>query len=168
MSTVLKNEDKKNYRLSLEPAYQVIYWSVSSILFSISLIGILEIQRANAISIIFALLFVTSVYLGMGSHLIIQQNKIYLNYLRGIKKTDISIDEIGHATVYRWGQDLEMKNVEHSVVLYFFNKKNKQLFWKKFLEMYPEVSVTKDEDTVSYIHGATVENRMDTVKKATN
>lgn len=168
MNTVLKNENKKNYRLSLEPAYQVIYWSVSSMMFSISLIGILEIQRANAISIIFALLFITSVYVGMGSHLTIQQNKIYLNYLRGFKKTDISIDQIEHGTVYRWGQNLFLENEEKPVALYFINKKNKQLFWRNFLENYQEIPVSREEETVSYIHGVSLEKNLDCIKKVAN
>ncbi|MGX7419268.1 EbsA family protein [Carnobacterium gallinarum] len=146
--------NKKSYRLSLEPAYQVIYWSVCSTMFFISFIGILELQRANVISIVFALLFIIGFYVGMGSSVTIRQNRIYLNYLRGVKKSDISIEEIEKIKIYYWGQDFSLRENSKSFELYFFNKRNKAHFWQEFTQKYQEIPITKEENTVAYLENS--------------
>lgn len=149
--TILKYSTKKSYRLSLEPAYQVIYWSVCSTMFCISFIGILEVQRANLVSIVFALLFILSIYVGMGSNITMHQNSLSLNYLRGIKKEAIAIEDIEEANVYHWGQDFSLHDPSKSFNLYFFNKKNKTFFWQEFQKEYQEIPVHKEKDIIPYI-----------------
>lgn len=72
----MKNEATIRYRLSLEPAYQIIYWSISWTTFFISLIGILEIQRVNVVSILAAIIFILTAYIGLGSYLTINHTNM--------------------------------------------------------------------------------------------
>lgn len=155
----MKNEATIKYRLSLEPAYQIIYWSISWTTFFISLIGILEIQRMNVVSILAAIIFISTTYIGLGSYLTVNRNNLEFSYLRGIKKERIPLDSIKQLTGHRLSQQIDFKTEHPRFWFYFFNKKMRTQFYKHFAKECPEIPLSEEFiETPTFIDTSVLRN----------
>ncbi|MDO0873840.1 EbsA family protein [Carnobacterium divergens] len=140
----MKNEATIRYRLSLEPAYQIIYWSISWTTFFISLIGILEIQRVNVVSILAAIIFILTAYIGLGSYLTINHTNMEFSYLRGMKKESIPLESIKKIKGHHLSQQIDFKTERPKFWFYFFNKKIKTQFYQHFVTDYPAIPLSEE------------------------
>ena len=95
---VLDENSKVKFSLSLEPAFQVIYWSICWLLFFSLLIVALETQTFNLILIFLTILVGILVFYGLGSTLRIKNNSLNLSYYRGIRNKYIPLNEVKKIT----------------------------------------------------------------------
>ena len=91
---VLDENSRVKFSLSLEPAFQVIYWSICWLLFFSLLIVALETQTFNLILIFLTILVGILVFYGLGSTLRIKNNSLNLSYYRGIRNKYIPLNEV--------------------------------------------------------------------------
>ncbi|SEK37205.1 hypothetical protein SAMN04488700_1827 [Carnobacterium iners] len=129
-------------RLSLEPAFQLIYWSICWLALFLSLIFFLEKQRLifSFIGVFFWILFL---YFGLGSALKMTKDTLSIRYFRGMKKKSYSISEVtqlffsNHRLI-----ELEIKTIKEPLIFYM-NKKNKKKFVSLLQEHVPTFEVGK-------------------------
>ncbi|WP_034550033.1 EbsA family protein [Carnobacterium funditum] len=134
-------------RLSLEPAFQIIYWSICWLTLFLSLILILENQHPVFSFVIGSFWFVL-LYFGFGSTATFSEDKLDIRYFRGIKNksypllstfTKLSFSE--HRLI-----KLEGKNVKEPLILYL-NKKNKKVFITFIQQSIPEIKIEEVNDS---------------------
>lgn len=118
------------FSLSLEPAFQVIYWSICWLVFFSLLILFLETQTISLTIIILVIVFGVLLFYGFGSTLRIENNNLKSIYFRGIKKEIISLDEIKKITFSTKREIILFTNQEGREVSYIYlNIKNKKKFY---------------------------------------
>lgn len=117
------------FSLSLEPAFQVIYWSICWLVFFSLLILFLETQTISLMIIILVIIFGVLLFYGFGSTLRIENNNLKSNYFRGIKKECISLDEIKKITFSTKREISLLTNQDRKVSYIYLNTKNKKKFY---------------------------------------
>lgn len=141
---LLKNKERIKIRISLEPAFQMIYWSLTWLSVFSCAILILEIQRLNVPSVALGLVFLTMFYFGTGMYLEISDDSIRIVYFRGLKKEKISIHHVIEISMFLGRKiTLDSEDKEQLTVLYL-NQKNK-LKLKKAAENWPHIHVEEQE-----------------------
>ena len=127
-------------RLSLEPAFQLIYWSICWLTLFLSVILFLEKQRfiLSFIGVIFWVLFL---YFGLGSTLEVTKNTLFIRYFRGVKKKNYPLSAVNQLMLssHRLVK-LELKTVADPLVVYL-NKKNKKIIVHLLQECIPTIEV---------------------------
>ncbi|WP_414838424.1 EbsA family protein [Carnobacterium sp. TMP28] len=137
-------------RLSLDPAFQLIYWSICWLMLFLSVILFLEKQRFifSFIGVVFWVLFL---YFGMGSTLKVTKNTLFIHYFRGVKKKNYPLSAVNQLVLSNHRLvKLEIKPLAEPLVLYL-NKKNKKIVvhllqeWIPTLEVKNTLSVEENE-----------------------
>ncbi|MGB3160249.1 EbsA family protein [Carnobacterium sp.] len=124
-------------RLSLEPAFQLIYWSICWLALFLGLILILEKQQSIHI-IISISLFIVLVYFGLGSTATISEGELTIRYFRGLKRKSYPLSLFSKLSFpgYRLIK-LERGNTGKPLILYA-NKRNKKVFSLLIQQQFPE------------------------------
>ncbi|MER2174108.1 MAG: EbsA family protein [Carnobacterium sp.] len=124
------NENSRvKFSLSLEPAFQVIYWSICWLLFFSLLIVALETQTFNLILIFMVILVGILIFYGLGSTLQIKNDSLKISYYRGIYNKFIPIDEIKKIT-FSAKREVNICLNQDNVVHIYLNIKNKKKFYE--------------------------------------
>lgn len=132
-------------RLSLEPAFQLIYWSICWLALFLGLIFILEKQQSVYIFVIISL-FIVLAYFGLGSTATISEGVLIIRYFRGLmtKSYPLSLFSKLSFPSYRLIK-LEEENSSKPLIFYA-NKKNKELFLLLVQQQIPD----KERGTLSF------------------
>lgn len=125
----MDENSRVKFSLSLEPAFQVIYWSICWLLFFSLLIVALETQTFNLILIFLAILVGILIFYGLGSTLRIKNNSLKVSYYRGIRNKCIPINEIKKIT-FSAKREVSLFLNQDKVVQIYLNKKNKMKFYE--------------------------------------
>ena len=128
----------KKVRLSLEPAYQVIYWSICWLTLFVSLILLLEKQHPILTGIVVTF-WILLLYFGLGSTVKVTEDSLYVRYFRGIKKTCYPLSIFKKLTFSEKRLiKLERNDSEVPLILYV-NKTNKKNILSIMKQSTPEV-----------------------------
>lgn len=138
----MDENSRVKFLLSLEPAFQIIYWSICWLLFFSLLIVALETQTFNIILICLAILVGILVFYGLGSTLRIKNNHLKITYYRGIRNKYISLDEIKKIT-FSTKREVRLCLNQDKVVHIYLNKKNKKKFYKYLKNNAPLIFLEK-------------------------
>lgn len=139
---VCKIERQLKVRLSLEPAYQIIYWSFCWLFFFLSLIGFLEAQHFS-ISIVLGLASLILLYFGLGSSLTLSEGKLTLRYFRGIKVTDYPVSNLTKLT-FSEQRLIQMEQVDSvEPIIFYLNQKNKKHLLSALQHTSPALGIVK-------------------------
>ncbi|WP_407370541.1 EbsA family protein [Carnobacterium sp.] len=125
----MDENSRVKFPLSLEPAFQVIYWSICWLLFFSLLIVVLETQTFNLILIFMAILVAILIFYGLGSTLRIKNNSLKISYYRGMRNKCIPINEIKKIT-FSAKREVSLCLTQDKVVHIYLNIKNKKKFYK--------------------------------------
>ncbi|MBM6613744.1 hypothetical protein JTF06_02405 [Desemzia sp. RIT804] len=140
----MKRSKKTRFILSFEPAYQIIYWSISWLTFFIAVIAMLEYTSINLISIIFALLTIGLVVLARTIHLKIENDQLFF-YCCSKQKKIISVTTI-HKIIFSKMRVVVLLNSNDSEQYRFYlNQKNKEIFLSYMKEHYPEIILEEQQ-----------------------
>lgn len=129
-------------RLSLEPAYQIIYWSICWLALFLSLILFLEKQHPFIGSFVISF-WLLLLYFGLGSSAKLTKDTLYVCYFRGLKNKSYSLSEgtiliiSDHRTI-----KFESSDGKESLILYV-NKKNKKVFLFLIQQFIPNLKIKK-------------------------
>lgn len=132
-------------RLSLEPAYQIIYWSIFWLALFLSLILFLEKQHPF-ISFFVIIFWLLLLYFGLGSSAKFTKDTLYIRYFRGLKNKSYSLSAVtvlfisDHRTI-----KLERSDGKEPLILYV-NKKNKKVFLFLIQQFIPNLEIEKNVD----------------------
>lgn len=132
-------------RLSLEPAYQIIYWSIFWLALFLSLILFLEKQHPF-ISFFVIIFWLLLLYFGLGSSAKFTKDTLYIRYFRGLKNKSYSLSAVtvlfisDHRTI-----KLERSDGKEPLILYV-NKKNKKVFLLLIQQFIPNLEIEKNVD----------------------
>ena len=128
----------KKVRLSLEPAYQVIYWSICWLTLFLSLILLLEKQHPILTGIVVTF-WIFLLYFGLGSTAKVTEDILYVRYFRGIKKNRYPLSSFNKLSFSEKRLiKLEKKDSEVPLILYV-NKTNKKNILSIIKQSIPEV-----------------------------
>ena len=117
------------FRYQPELPDTVIYWSLTSVLFFLSMIGLLERQgRINLFSIVTFLLFLFFSYIGTRRKMILTQEQ--LNVYAILKKNQYQIELDKIETVLVGSHGVTIKTQETDFAYLMFKKSKKQLVEK--------------------------------------
>lgn len=114
--------------LSLEPAFQIIYWSICWLVFFTLLTVAIETQTISLTLIILAIILGLLVFFGFGSTLKIKNTNLKISYFRGIKTSYISIDEIEKITISPNREVSLVFKQNQKTLRIFLNARNKKKF----------------------------------------
>lgn len=129
-------------RLSLEPAYQIIYWSICWFTLFLSLILFLEKQHP-IVSFFVVSSWLLLLYFGLGSSVKCTKETLHIRYFRGIKNNSYSLSTVTKLVLsdHRITK-LERSDGKESLILYV-NKKNKKNFLFLIQQFIPNLEVEK-------------------------
>lgn len=139
---VCKIERQLKIRLSLEPAYQIIYWSFCWLFFFLSLIGFLEGQHFS-LSLVFGLISLMLLYFGLGSSLTLSEGKLTLRYFRRIKVTDYPVSNLTKLT-FSEQRLIQIEQVDSlEPIIFYLNQKNKKQLLTVLQDINPALGIVK-------------------------
>lgn len=115
--------------LSLEPAFQIIYWSVCWLIFFILLIVAIETQTISSVLINLGIIIGLLLFFGLGSTLKIKNYVLRISYYRGIKKNKIPLDEIKKIVFSTKREVILFSNQDKKVIRIYLNIRNKKKFY---------------------------------------
>lgn len=142
---IVKAELALKVRLSLEPAFQIIYWSICWLTFFISLIGILEGQHFSGISIFMSVTCLILLYFGLGSTLKLSKDSFELTYFRGFKKKSYSIFLLSKLVLSEQ-RTIQAEFADSAEPLVFYlNQKNKKKLITAIQQLAPAVLIETAE-----------------------
>lgn len=127
---VLDDNTRLKFSLSIEPAFQVIYWSICWLAFFLFLILALETQTISLTMVSLIIIFGILLFFGLGSTLKIKNNNLKISYFRGIKKKSISLDELTKITFSDKREINVFLNQDKEEFQIYLNKKNKKKFYE--------------------------------------
>lgn len=127
-------------RLSLEPAYQVIYWSICWLTLFLSLILLLEKQHPilNGVVVSFWILLL---YFGVGSTAKVTEDALYIRYFRGIKKISYPMSSFNKLSFSEKRLIILERKDGKDPLIFYVNKKNKKNIVSVIQQSIPEVKL---------------------------
>lgn len=125
----MDENSRVKFTLSLEPAFQIIYWSICWLLFFSLLIVAIETQTLHLVQILLAILVGILIFYGLGSTLRIKNNSLKISYYRGINNKCIPINEIKKIT-FSAKREVSLELNQDKVVHIYLNLKNKKKFYQ--------------------------------------
>lgn len=117
----------KKVQLSFEPAFQIIYFSVTSICFCLAIIFATTIQQFNWYTVIFLFLGIILAYFKRGTHVRITDHSIECTYFRGIKEKAIGFSELEEVILSKSTRKVTLKQKSGSDQNIYLNQSNKKL-----------------------------------------
>ncbi len=127
---VLDDNTRLKFSLSVEPAFQVIYWSICWLIFFLFLILAMETQKFSLTMVSLIIIFGILLFCGLGSTLKIKNNNLKISYFRGIKKKSISLDELTRITFSDKREINLFLNQGKEEFQIYLNIKNKKKFYE--------------------------------------
>ena len=124
----MDDNSRLKFSLSLEPAFQVIYWSVCWLVFFLMLILVIETQIFSIILVSMIIILGMLLFFGFGSTLKIKNNNLTISYFRGIKKESLPLNEIKKITFSGKREISLFSNQGEKVYHIYLNVKNKKKF----------------------------------------
>lgn len=132
--------------LSLEPAFQIIYWSICWLVLFTLLTVAIETQKISLTLIILAIILGILVFLGLGSTLKIKNSNLKISYFRGVKTSYISIDEIEKIVLFPNREVGLVFKQNQKTLQIFLNARNKKKFCA-YVERYASTIVFEKQKT---------------------
>ncbi len=127
---VLDDNTRLKFSLSVEPAFQVIYWSICWLIFFLFLILAMETQIFSLTMVSLIIILAILLFCGLGSTLKIKNNNLKISYFRGIKKKSISLDELTRITFSDKREISLFLNQGKEEFQIYLNIKNKKRFYE--------------------------------------
>lgn len=124
----MDDNSRLKFSLSLEPAFQVIYWSVCWLVFFLMLILVIETQIFSIILVSMIIILGMLLFFGFGSTLKIKNNNLTISYFRGIKKESLPLNEIKKITFSGKREISLFSNQGKKICHIYLNVKNKKKF----------------------------------------
>lgn len=124
----MDDNSRLKFSLSLEPAFQVIYWSVCWLVFFLMLILVIETQIFSIILVSMTIILGMLLFFGFGSTLKIKNNNLTISYFRGIKKESLPLNEIKKITFSGKREISLFSNQGEKICHIYLNVKNKKKF----------------------------------------
>lgn len=126
----MDDNTRLKFSLSVEPAFQVIYWSICWLIFFLFLILAMETQKFSLTMVSLIIIFGILLFCGLGSTLKIKNNNLKISYFRGIKKKSISLDELTRITFSDKREINLFLNQGKEEFQIYLNIKNKKKFYE--------------------------------------
>ncbi len=133
----MDDNSRVKFSLSLEPAFQIIYWSVCWLVFFSVLILFLETQTIDLIIIVLGVLL----FYGFGSTLRMKNDNLESSYFRGIKKKSIPLTEIKKIAFSAKRKIVLFTDQGNSVSYIYLNTKNKKKFHEYIKNKAPSIQL---------------------------
>jgi hypothetical protein len=135
----------KKLTLSFEPAFQIIYLSITSICFCLALVFATTIQTVNWYTIVFLFLGIILAYFKRGTHVKITDSGIDCTYFRGMKERRFKWEEIQGIDSYYPSRRIIIKTYDNEEYIIYLNQTNQ----RKLLELLKQnkwpINVTNKE-----------------------
>lgn len=135
----MNDNSRAKFSLSLEPAFQIIYWSVCWLFFFSGLVLFIETQTINLTLIILIIFFGVLLFYGFGSTLRIKNDNLKSSYFRGIKKKSIPLTEIKKITFSTKREIILFTDQDKQLACIYLNTKNKKKFYEYIKNKAPSI-----------------------------
>ena len=137
----MKKQEKPYLKLHIqqELAYEVISISIIIILFGISFLFATNLLSFNWYTVLFALLFVVSLYLKRSCHLVIADDQLTVTHYKIATPLSIDMDELSEITFHEKKRQVMLQTTNGTVTLIYLNMKNKQKLLNVVVQHYPTI-----------------------------
>lgn len=137
----MDDNSRLKFSLSLEPAFQIIYWSFCWLIFFSLLILVIETQVFSLALVSLVIILGVLLFYGSGSTLKIKNNTLKICYFRGIKKRSLPLDEIKRITFSAKREISLFSNQDKEVYHIYLNVKNKKKFYDYLKKQAPLIQL---------------------------
>lgn len=137
----MDDNSRVKFSLSLEPAFQIIYWSVCWLVFFSVLILFLETQTIDLIIIVLLIFLGVLLFYGFGSTLRMKNDNLESSYFRGIKKKSIPLTEIKKIAFSAKRKIVLFTDQGKPVSYIYLNTKNKKKFHEYIKNKAPSIQL---------------------------
>lgn len=136
----MKNHSHLKWILSLEPGFQVIYWSLCWLSFLIGLIAWLEITIFNWITVVFWLIALLFLFISKTNQLHLKDGQLLFSFFGKNKKT-VSLKNVSRI-MYGANRSVTLLNYEEMELKRFFLKPKSQKDFLAYISThYPTIQI---------------------------
>lgn len=137
----MKNRITEPFKLHIqyELAYEIISYSILIIFIGIAFVFGSNLLTFNWYSLGFAILALCIIYYKRNSYLVIENNKIYVYYMKYIDKIHLDVKDIKEFNFYEQGRRVNIKTKTDKVISIHLSDKNKQKLLDHLVTNYPNI-----------------------------
>ena len=137
----MKKQEKPYLKLHIqqELAYEVISVSIIIILFGSAFLFATNLLSFNWYTVLFAFLFMGSLYLKKSCHLIIADDQLIVTYYKVSTPLSIDLTQLTELTFHEKQRQVKLQTTSGTVTLIYLNMKNKQKLLNFIVQYYPTI-----------------------------
>jgi len=128
--------------LSIDRAYLVIYWSLTTLVFFSAIISALEIQRVNVLTLLLILVIFIMVSLSRSSYVFLLDDELVFSYFFGLKTLSFFLDDI-YKVIITEKRKIELMDKKTSLHTFYLSKKNVETFCAYLHQKKPSIPIAK-------------------------
>lgn len=137
----MKKQEKPYLKLHIqhELAYEVISVSIIIILFGSAFLFATNLLSFNWYTVLFAFLFMGSLYLKKSCHLVIADDLLSVTYYKVSTPLSVGMTQLTEMTFHEKKRQVKLHTTSGAVTLIYLNMKNKQKLLNFIVQYYPTI-----------------------------